>query len=85
MIANFFGSDRTRLNEGSYQKTTRKGGFLVNYFLAFFSAKAFGLSISPFFFNVLSADAETLHLTFCPLIISVRLDTFGLNTLRVWR
>ena len=48
-------------------------------------ARAFGDSIRPFFFSVLRAEVETLHLTFWPLIIKVRFETFGLKTFRVWR
>ena len=55
----------------------------IYYLLAFFSAHAFGDSIKPFFFKVRSAEVDTLHLTFWPLITKVRLLTFGLNTLRV--
>ena len=72
-----------RLN---YQKSTQKGWIFVvqsiNY-LFFFSARAFGDSIKPFFFKVRSAEVETLHFTFWPLMTNVRFDTFGLNTLRV--
>ena len=57
--------------------------FCSNYLLIFFSARAFGLSIRPFFFKVRSADVETLHLTFWPLMTKVLLETFGLKTLRV--
>ena len=57
----------------------------IIYLLDFFSALAFGDSIKPFFFKVLRAEVETLHFTFWPLMIKVLFDTFGLNTLRVWR
>jgi hypothetical protein len=54
------------------------GGFLYQvYLLDFFSLRAFGASISPFFFSVLSADVETLHLIFWPLITKVLLLTLG--------
>ena len=73
------------------QKTDRTVSFLfksVNYLLflaAFLAAASFGDSIKPFFLRVRSAEVETLHLTFWPLMIIVRLLTFGLKTLRVWR
>jgi len=38
----------------------------------------------PFFFNVRSAEVETLALTFWPLMTRVRLETLGLKTLRVF-
>ena len=60
----------------------------INYLLFFSAAlamRSFGDSIKPFFFKVRSAEVEILHLTFWPLMIRVRLLTFGLKTLRVWR
>ena len=56
---------------------------IETYLSDFFSARAFGDSIKPFFFKVRRAEADTLHFTFWPLMIKVRFDTFGLNTLRV--
>ena len=68
-------------------KNRPKGRFFdknnLIYLLAFFSARALGDSINPFFLSVLRAEVETLHFTFCPLIIKVLLETFGLKTLRV--
>ena len=79
-------SHRTRLTDGSLSKNHPKGWLFVItiiYLFVFLSARVFGDSIRPFFFNVRNAEADTLHFTFWPFIIKVRFDTFGLNTLRV--
>lgn len=60
-------------------------GFSVGFSVGLAVDLAVGLpeEIRPFFFRVRRAEVETLHLTFWPLITSVRLETLGLKTLRV--